>query len=99
MVGLKKAEAIRTVGLGNSLTNQQIKDAVFKKFGLAVKSNQINGLLGPEYLRKNPEALKQLEDFARRFIASAGGLEEARRILSLAGLSNRDSPRTEGGMS
>ena len=96
MVGLKKAEAIRTVGLGNSLTNQQIKDAVFKKFGLAVKSNQINGLLGPEYLRKNPEALKQLEDLAKGFIVSAGGLGEARRVLSLAGLSNRDSLRTGG---
>ena len=91
MIGMKKAEAIRTVGFGTSLTNQQIKDAVIKRFSLEVASNQINGLLGPEYRRKNPEKLERLDHLARGLISSAGGLAEARRVLSLAGLSNRDS--------
>ena len=97
MVGMKKAKAIRMVGIGTSLTNQQIKDAVLKDFGLVVASNQISGLLGPEYLRKNAALMRQLEDLARGLVLAAGGLGEARRILSLVGMRNFDSLGPGGG--
>ena len=91
MSEMKKAKAIRMVGTGTSLTNQQVKDAVLEKFGLVVESNQINGLLGPEYRRRNADRIRQLEDLARGLVFSAGGLGEARRILSLVGSRHFDS--------
>ncbi len=97
MVGIYKAKAIRLVGTGTSLTNQQVKDAVLRDFGLVVESNQINGLLGPEYRRKNAALILQLEDLARRLLLAAGGLGEAKRILSLVGMRNFDSTGLGGG--
>lgn len=97
MKQMKKAKAIRMVGSGTSLTNQQIKEAVLKDFDLVVGSNQINGVLGPEYRRKNAALIRQLEDLARGLVLAAGSLGEARRILSLVGMRNFDSPGPGGG--
>ena len=97
MTRMTKAKAIRMVGNGASLTNQQIKEIALKDFGLVVGSNQINELLGPEYRRRNADLIRRLEDLARGLVLAAGGLGEARRILSLVGMRNFDSPGPGGG--
>lgn len=51
---MKKADAIReAVRHDPSLSNEQIKQIVYLRFGLNVRSNHINNILGPFSRRKH----------------------------------------------
>lgn len=72
---MTKADAIReAVRNDPSLSNQQIKQIVRIRFGLTVRSNHINNILGPHSKRKNRGlAGQRYLNLATQFLAGFNG--------------------------
>jgi hypothetical protein len=72
---MKKADAIReAVRHDPSLSNEQIKKLVYLRFGLRVRSNHINNILGPFSRRKHlGMAGQHYIKLAERCLAGFGG--------------------------
>lgn len=67
---VSKAEAVRAIVSGNSnLSNQIIKDLVWKQFGLRVETNQLIGLVGSQRQRM---ALDGLLPLAQKLVDQVG---------------------------
>lgn len=81
--GISKAQAVRKIAQSDpSITNSQIKEIARKTYGLNIESNQIIGLLGSELSRrgKGPSWANSV-DYAKRFIHTVGGYQNALRAL------------------
>jgi ABC-type lipopolysaccharide export system ATPase subunit len=65
------------------MTNNQIKEEVFRKYGLRVESNQIIGIWGPQAARKGA-AFSLAMTLAKKFIQTIGNYADALRMLRLA---------------
>lgn len=69
-VEISKADAIRAVTKGNiGISNEIIKDLVWQKFGLKVKTNQIIGLVGAASKRMT---LDEFLPSTRKFVELVG---------------------------
>ena len=79
-VKISKADAVRSVTNGNSaISNQTIKDLVWKNFGLTVETNQILGIVGPESKRR---LLDGLLPYARKLVELAGSYRLATNLIN-----------------
>jgi hypothetical protein len=72
---VKKADAIREAARHDpSLSNEQIKKIVYLRFGLSVRSNHINNILGPFSRRRHlGSAGKNYIKLAEQCLAGFGG--------------------------
>jgi len=72
---MTKADAIREAVRNDiSMSNDQVKKVVVLKYGLTVKSNQINNILGPYSKRKHlGMAGKHYLKLAEQCLAGFGG--------------------------
>ena len=88
MKTISKADAIRAAAANDpSLTNHQIKEEVFRKYGLRIESNQIIGILGNQKTRNGPARSAALAT-AKRYLFAIGTYFDAVLFLRLVGKNN-----------
>ncbi|WP_237227649.1 hypothetical protein [Rubinisphaera sp. JC750] len=83
---MKKTHAIRIVAKEDiSQTNQQIKDAVFAKYGLAVQTNEIINTLGAYEKRRDAAGFSPLLiQRAKQFLRLVGDFRLSKTLLLIA---------------
>ena len=83
---MKKTNAIRAVVNKNwALTNQQIKDVVYLRYGLTVQTNEIINTIGPFHKRLQIAGhSKELISKAKEYLILIGDFQLSRSLLLVA---------------